>query len=158
MEGMPNHSKDALEFLLHDLKHMENFIDHATYKEQVGFFRCMLKLSDVKGDEKGDVKSDVKVDVKGDLKTEVVTSFDNNGGITSLPIGEIEPHIIELEAVKSNRSPQPFFVDVCGYDKHLWRELEYVISDMNCYSTHMMQYMLAKMIIATERLLDGKLS
>jgi hypothetical protein len=53
------------------------------------------------------------------------------------------------------RSPQPFFVDVCGYDTHLWRELEYVISDMNCYSTHMMQYMLAKMLIATERLLEG---
>jgi hypothetical protein len=53
MEGMPNHSKDALEFLLHDLKHMENFIDNATYKEQVGFFRCMLKLSDVKADTAG---------------------------------------------------------------------------------------------------------
>jgi hypothetical protein len=38
---------DALEFLLHDLKHMENFTDKATYNEQVGFSRCMLKLSNV---------------------------------------------------------------------------------------------------------------
>jgi hypothetical protein len=73
--------------------------------------------------------------------------------MTSTPIEE-EPHVLP-ETTKISRSPQPFFVDVCGYDKHLWRELEYVISDMNCYSTHMMQYMLAKMLIATERLLEG---
>ena len=44
MQGEQSHSKDPLEFLLHDLKHMENFVDPATYFEQVGFFRCMLKL------------------------------------------------------------------------------------------------------------------
>lgn len=131
MEGMPNHSKDALEFLLHDLKHMENFIDIATYKEQVGFFRCMLKLSDVK-----------------------VEALPSIATITSISPIEIESHVLP-ETAKNDRSPQPFFVDICGYDKHLWRELEYVISDMNCYSTHMMQYMLAKMLIATERLQDG---
>lgn len=45
MTGMQEHSRDPLEFLLHDLKHMENFRDDQTYFEQVGFFRCMLNLN-----------------------------------------------------------------------------------------------------------------
>ena len=45
-----------------------------------------------------------------------------------------------------------FFVSICGYDEQLWRELEYVFSDMNCYATHLLQYLLAKMVLATERL------
>ena len=48
-----------------------------------------------------------------------------------------------------------FFVETCGYDERLWRELEYVISDMNCYSTPLMQYMLAKMVLAPERVVAG---
>ena len=27
-------------------------------------------------------------------------------------------------------SPKKFFISICGYDQQLWRELEYVISDM----------------------------
>eukprot|EP01034_Spumella_vulgaris_P038261 gene38261-47241_t len=42
---MIDHCKDPLEFLVHDLKHMENFVDSAIYREQVGFFRCMLGLN-----------------------------------------------------------------------------------------------------------------
>lgn len=74
MDGLQNHSKDALEFLIHDLKHMENFIDPDSHAEQVGFFRCMLRL--------------------------------DSGRLRS------------------------FFLHTCGYDEHLWKELEYVISDM----------------------------
>ena len=74
MNGMQHHAKDALEFLLHDLKHMENFVDPVCCDEQVGFFRCMNQI--------------------------------NNG------------------------YPRRFFVHECGYDDLLWKELEYVISDM----------------------------
>ena len=48
-----------------------------------------------------------------------------------------------------------FFTRICGYDEQLWRELEYVFSDMNCYSTHLLQYLLAKMVLATERLITS---
>ena len=74
MDGMQNHAKDALEFLLHDLKHMENFVDPACSDEQVGFFKCMNQIHD--------------------------------------------------------GHPRRFFVKDCGYDELLWKELEYVISDM----------------------------
>jgi hypothetical protein len=74
MEGMQNHAKDPLEFLLHDLKHMENFVDPNCHLEQVGFFKCVNSL--------------------------------NSG------------------------NPKSFFSGNCKYDKQLWRELEYVISDM----------------------------
>jgi hypothetical protein len=74
MEGMQNHAKDPLEFLIHDLKHMENFVDCNCHREQVGFFRKLCALE--------------------------------------------------------NGNPKNFFRIRCGYDKTLWRELEYVISDM----------------------------
>jgi hypothetical protein len=45
MEGHQNHSKDAFEFFVHDLKHMENFIDPNTIQEQIGFFHCLLMMS-----------------------------------------------------------------------------------------------------------------
>lgn len=48
MTGMQEHSRDPLEFLLHDLKHMENFTDHDSFLEQVSFFKCMLKINEGK--------------------------------------------------------------------------------------------------------------
>ncbi|RYG96020.1 hypothetical protein EON65_55045 [archaeon] len=45
MDSMPEHSRNSLEFTVHDLKHMENFTAPHTHAEQVGFFRCMLRLS-----------------------------------------------------------------------------------------------------------------
>lgn len=51
MNGEKEHARDALEFLTHDLKHMEHYIDPVTHYEQKGFFRCMLKIN------KGKVKS-----------------------------------------------------------------------------------------------------
>ena len=37
------------------------------------------------------------------------------------------------------------------YDDQLWRELEYLISDMNCFSTHLLQYFVAKLVDAEKR-------
>lgn len=105
MDGTFNHSKDAFEFLLHDMKHMEHFMDKNSHLEQVGFCRCMLKLS--------------------------------------------------------NGKPRNFFLHDCGLDDQLWRELEYVISDMNCFAPHLMSYLFAKVAAAVGRRVgdasDGRL-
>jgi hypothetical protein len=45
-----------------------------------------------------------------------------------------------------------FFVERCAFDDTFLAELEYVISDMNCFSTHLLQYLFAKMVLAAERL------
>lgn len=98
MDGMQNHAKDSFEFLLHDMKHMENFTDSSIHLEQVGFFRCFLRLSPDLNQSKQSDSSSTKE---------------------------------ELNAlVPRPNSPKKFFTTVCGYDKLLWRELEYVISDM----------------------------
>eukprot|EP00981_Chlorochromonas_danica_P002846 scaffold559_cov176-Ochromonas_danica.AAC.1 len=65
MEGMPEHNRDPLEFTIHDLKHMEHYMDEKISSEQ-------------------------------------------------------------------------------GHDLRLWHELEYVMADMNCYSTHLLRYLYAK--------------
>ena len=46
------------------------------------------------------------------------------------------------------------------YDDQLWRELEYLISDMNCFSTHLLQYFVAKLVDAEKRCFvhDGGIS
>ena len=77
MDGMQNHEKDALEFLIHDIIHMEHFTNDDIYEEQVGFFICMLNLE--------------------------------------------------------NGNPKKFFKEH-GYDEILWKELEYVISDMYVFN------------------------
>jgi hypothetical protein len=46
MSGQQLCRKDALDFLVHDLKHMDHFSDPAIAAEQVGFFRAMLRLSE----------------------------------------------------------------------------------------------------------------
>ena len=38
------HLRDSLEFLLHDLQHMEHFAGSESYLEQVGFFHALTKL------------------------------------------------------------------------------------------------------------------
>ena len=37
------------------------------------------------------------------------------------------------------------------YDAQLWRELEYLISDMNAFATHLLQYLIAKVLCAETR-------
>lgn len=44
-----------------------------------------------------------------------------------------------------------YFLNVLGYPKALWYELEYVLSDMNCYSTHLLRYVHAKWISSFRR-------
>jgi hypothetical protein len=46
MKGMPDHSKDAFEFLLHDIQHMEHFMTDDCYHEQVGFFKALYNAND----------------------------------------------------------------------------------------------------------------
>lgn len=96
MDDQPIHSRDALMFLLHDLKHIELFIRSDIFKEQVGFFHSMNRL---------------------------------NGG-----------------KVKS------FFCQYSGKDnKTLWSKIEYVISDMNTYSLHLLKYLKAKCMMEDRR-------
>ena len=99
MEGGQSHSKDPLEFTLHDLKHMEHFVNPETHLEQVGFFKAMLGLG----------------------------------------------------APGGGAGPRAFFRSACQLDEKLWHELEYVISDMNTCISHLMSYMLAKLLFAAER-------
>ena len=98
MDGGHHHSKDPLEFTLHDLKHMEHFVHPDTHLEQVGFFKAMLGL--------------------------------NSGG---------------------GLGPKAFFLEGCGLDQKLYDEMEYVISDMNTFSPHLLRYMLAKLLFAAQR-------
>ncbi len=95
MHGAPNHSRDAFEFTLHDLQHMEHFCDEDSHFEQRGFFISMLRLG--------------------------------------------------------NGSPRDFFCESCGLDETFWHQLEYVLSDMNCYVPHMLLYTLAKIVEAVNR-------
>jgi hypothetical protein len=99
MQGGQSHSKDPLEFTLHDLKHMEHFVNPDTHLEQVGFFKAMLGLG----------------------------------------------------APGEGAGPRAFFRSACRLDQTLWHELEYVISDMNTCISHLMGYLLAKLLFAAER-------
>jgi hypothetical protein len=94
MSGMKEHSRDPLEFLLHDIRHMEHFINADSHEEQVGFFHCLFQI---------------------------------NGG-----------------------KLKKYFLDELGYPKTLWFELEYVISDMNCFSIHLLRYLHAKWFAACQ--------
>lgn len=44
----------------------------------------------------------------------------------------------------SDQSPKSFFLKTLGHAKSFWFEMEYVLSDMNCYSTHLLRYLHAK--------------
>ncbi len=92
--GLTEHSRDPLHFACHDLQHIEHFCAPDLYGEQVGFFKCLLRL--------------------------------NEG------------------------NPKEFF-EQQGFGQEcprLWKELEYCISDMNTYSTHLLKYLRQKWILA----------
>ena len=105
MEGHQNHSKDSFEFFIHDLKHMEHFLDPNTYLEQVGFFISFLQL---------DSKSPKKKlkNIVTNHTNEMIFSFSNSLSISSQEINQIIDPIITNDF------------------KQLWNELEYLISDM----------------------------
>ena len=45
MSGSKEHSRDALEFCVHDLRHAQHFCENdCVYRQQVGFFRCVSRL------------------------------------------------------------------------------------------------------------------
>ena len=173
MEGMQNHFKDSFEFLLHDMKHMENFVDTDTHDEQVGFFKCILRLSKYylhQIDDQSDICKNSRVLSKNpaqdDLSAASCTAIfaancadkcnldtgsrspwvcanygDNQSNLTEKPNDLMENIAgLSIETELSSTYPQTkkyssfplkkFFTDLCGYDNQLWRELEYVISDM----------------------------
>lgn len=107
MEGQQNHSKDAFEFFIHDLKHMENFVDPATYYEQVGFFYSILHINE---------QSPKKY-----LKNLI---FDHTSRIIVTFLSSI--------LIPSNEIHENFQIDtiLLEHYKQLWNELEYLISDM----------------------------
>lgn len=167
MDGMQNHAKDSLEFLLHDMKHMEHFTDASIHYEQVGFFRCMLKLSSAFDEDLFAVKAytanrEANLTTNGNDAEECslerngsdaanahanTLSFShsvsrltrtltrlNNGVCDSNDTFKCEATKTTLQNIpvskKTKNSPRKFFLNICGYDKLLWHELEYVISDM----------------------------
>ena len=96
MDGNHSHARDALDFLIHDLSHIELFCDATTYVEQVGFFSAMRSLD---------------------------------------PTGKGKPwHFFKR------------FADI----KTLWPQFQYVFSDMNCWSTHLLAYLKAKWLMHDE--------
>lgn len=166
MDGMQNHAKDSFEFLTHDMKHMENFIDPRIHDEQVGFFKCMLKLSSSTGtantlnftadcsrsfSDPGRLDESLKIkdcqnnsilqetceeknypEKQNDKNSRCNSSFSERRQCEewhhtkSNTLDKISP---QKSTIPSNSS-KSFFRDCCGYDKQLWRELEYAISDM----------------------------
>ena len=131
MDGMHNHEKDSFEFLLHDIKHMDNFMDSNIHLEQVGFFQCMLNLSDnackiLKKEEGEGEKYYYDDNNNKDGEEEV---HDNNNSDESINTNEII-HLPSSTKIRQNLKPKYFFTTICKYDNILWQQLEYVISDM----------------------------
>ena len=157
MDGMQNHAKDSLEFLLHDMKHMEHFTDVSIHYEQVGFFKCMLKLSPavdsskahtVCNDKDANMIYNSRKPEKNDTE-ECSSNFNGSDimGANTSPTSQSASHPAQsmfnngessrddtstMQEISKSRktSPRTFFLDICGFDKLLWHELEYVISDM----------------------------
>ena len=96
MGGGMMHARDSLDFLVHDLSHIELFCDLTTHVEQVGFFASMHGLD---------------------------------------PTGEGRPY--------------RFFQKFANM-KTLWPQFQYVFSDMNCHSTHLLAYLKAKWLMHDE--------
>ena len=160
MDGMQNHAKDSLEFLLHDMKHMEHFTDASIHNEQVGFFRCMLKLSSafygnlsevdlhtvckdkliINNVEKcplekshNDIVNANASFVSQSISYPALTLLAQGNSVTKR--GETSVCVatettLQNIPVPRKTSPRFFFLNICGFDKLLWHELEYVISDM----------------------------
>jgi hypothetical protein len=146
MAGAAEHHKDALEFLLHDMKHMEHFMDPTTHREQVGFCRAMLSLGEGRKleVEYGKDGTEVRAE-KSFLPPLHSPAEDHEWG---QGINEGEERIVEQSSIQWDRDapselhvsspstplyysdPMTYFLRGCGFDRQLWEELEYVISDM----------------------------
>eukprot|EP00943_MAST-04B_sp_MAST-4B-sp1_P002294 g2294.t1 len=104
MKGAILHERDPLHFLIHDLQHIEKFCDKLTHEEQVGFFKCMLRL------------------------------------------GENEPQSF-FEKYDTVNGGDENKDDASTNNITLWQLMEYVVSDMNTWSTHLIKYVRAKWMI-----------
>ena len=115
MESYDAHGKDSLDFTLHDMKHMEMFADPEIYEEQVGFCRCLLALGHP-------------------AIIELASTLLRDDDFTSTSFPSILSHIDRISwkdsSFLSSCKPKKFFLEVLSFDEQLWRELEYVISDM----------------------------
>lgn len=136
MKGQDNHAKNSFEFTLHDLKHMESFACKEIYNEQIGFCRCFLNLGYY---HVLNFFKDINFENK-DLNYEVIDK-------------RIHPLCLpwDNDVLQQPIFPKKFFYDILNLDKLLWKELEYVISDMNCFSTHLVRYLMAKLLSAIDR-------
>jgi hypothetical protein len=55
----------------------------------------------------------------------------------------------------NNGDPRGFFLTTLGLDLLLWQQLEYLISDMNAFLPHLLNYLLAKIVAAVDREVGG---
>lgn len=143
MAGAAEHHKDALEFLLHDMKHMEHFMDPTTHIEQVGFCRAMLSLGEGQKVEVGHGKDGTEVRVEKSFLPPLHSPAEDHEQGQGISEGE-EEGIVEQCSIQWDRDapsalqvsspstsdPMTYFLRGCGFDRQLWEELEYVISDM----------------------------
>ena len=88
---------------------MEHFSNEEIFLEQVGFFYKVLSLSSTCALLEG---------------SQDETSQDNS----SISIQRYQDTQLKC-----------FFLETLGYDIQFWREMEYLISDMNCFVTHLLQ-------------------
>ena len=91
-------------------KHMEHFSNEDIFLEQVGFFHKILSLSSSYVHLEGYRQDGTSADT-----TLMHCKYDD------------DTHL------------KTFFVEILGYDIQFWREIEYLISDMNCFVTHLVQ-------------------
>jgi hypothetical protein len=127
MDGSQLHARSSFDFSIHDMKHMELFIDPSIYDEQVGFFRSILQLGhprSLRFLESCIHSLPLRQELPGDVP-EVTTDF-------AMSIEEISKDE-DLHLCK----PCIYFTSILGLDEQLWHELEYVISDMSvpCFFT-----------------------
>ena len=89
---------------------MEHFSNEEIFLEQVGFFHKILSLSSSYVHLEGYRQDETLKDT-----TLMHCKYDDDTQLKT------------------------FFVEILGYDIQFWREMEYLISDMNCFVTHLVQ-------------------
>ncbi len=125
MSGGKEHARDSLDFLCHDLVHMELFVNsNGTYVEQVGLFAAIAAVNPhhffVKEYRRKLVAHSVSTVPSSSLASE------GEAAATSPMV------VMSMKAVTA--------VD----ESLLWPELQYCFSDMNTWVPHILAYLKAK--------------